>query len=88
MVEHLGVTELVSFLKENGFPILLADAFFDHRITGSLFLALSERDIEQLSPRLGDRMRIRGLLKKLRKVSELKWIAVDSNLQICCLYAG
>ncbi len=67
MVEKLDGREFVSFLEDNGIPSVLAESILEERIDGALFLQLTEQDIAELCPkRIGDRIRIRLLLRKLK----------------------
>lgn len=70
MVEELGGPEFIEFLEENGIPPSVCDDIVENSsLTGRLFMLLTEADLAELCPKLGDKILVRELLNKLRKVS-------------------
>jgi len=45
-------------------------AVYDNRITGALFVSLTENDIKEPSSTIGDRIALRNILDEIHKVSK------------------
>ena len=65
----MGVDELSAHLLEKGFHLELVASFSRNRIDGATFIDLSEDDLKDLAPVIGDRVNIRKLLAKTREVN-------------------
>jgi len=61
--------QLSDYLLSSGIREECAAAFTDNMINGEAFFSLSEEDLKELLPVIGDRILIRKLLKKLSEVS-------------------
>ena len=60
--------ELSDYLLSSGIRQEVAEVFQANMINGNAFLSLSEDDLKELLPVIGNRSLVRKLLKKLRKV--------------------
>ena len=60
--------ELSHYLLSNGMRQEIGEVFQANMINGDAFFSLSEEDLKELLPVIGDRALVRKLLKKLREV--------------------
>ena len=67
-VAKYGCQELLDYLLSSGKRQEVAEAFQANMINGDAFLSLSEDDLKELLPVIGNRSLVRKLLKKLREV--------------------
>lgn len=68
-MEHMGVDEFCDYLlEEKKFHSDVVTSFHRNRITGATFLGLSEDDLRDLVPVIGDRVTVRKLLVEMREV--------------------
>lgn len=67
-INGLNLEDFGDFLLEKGIHEEVASLFISNRITGSAFLRLSEDDIKELTPTIGDRILVKELLKEVSKV--------------------
>ena len=67
-VEVLNCKDFAHFLEAEGLHEDIVSAFVDNRICRQTFLALTEDDLKELLPIIGDRVRIREVLQRERKV--------------------
>jgi len=67
-VEVLDYEGFAHFLETEGLHEDVVSAFFDNRICGQNFLALTEDDLKELVPIIGDRVHVREILQRERKV--------------------
>lgn len=67
-INGLNLEDFGDFLLEKGIHEEVASLFISNRITGSAFLRLSEDDIKELTPRIGNRILVKELLKEVSKV--------------------
>ena len=65
-VLSLNCEELGEFLVSKGIHSSISTAIVDNRIDGELFVALEERDLAEIAPVIGDRMRLRRILSTLK----------------------
>ena len=68
-LQKMGVNEFCNYLlAERGVHSDVVSCFSDNRISGATFLELSEDDLKDLLPVIGDRVNVRGLLAEAREV--------------------
>lgn len=67
-INGLNLEDFGDFLLEKGIHEEVASLFISNRIIGSAFLRLSEDDIKELTPRIGNRILVKELLKEVSKV--------------------
>ena len=64
-VEGLDCTGFSEFLVREGFHDDIVLAFSSNRVYGHTFVQLTEDDLKELLPVIGDRVRIRKLLNEI-----------------------
>ena len=67
-VQTLNCEDFGNFLEAEGFHEDIVSVFIGNRICGNSFLALTEDDLKELVPIIGDRVRVREVLQRERKV--------------------
>jgi len=67
-VSELSVDTLAEFLVSKGIRNLLAAEFRRNLVSGSVFLKLTEEDLKELAPLIGERVQLREILKQCRAV--------------------
>jgi len=65
-IKSLSEVEFGDWLTEKGFHEDLVFSFVSQRISGKAFLLLSEDDVKELVPTIGDRTVVRDLLSKCK----------------------
>lgn len=70
-MEGLSTIELTEFLLENRISEDVADTFTKNEVTGECFLLLTEMEIKELAPRIGDRVKLRQLITKHKQVLQI-----------------
>jgi len=65
-MEKLDAREFADFLLERGVHEDAAAAFLSNRISGENFLSISEDDLKDLLPVIGDRITIRKILQEFK----------------------
>ena len=65
----LNCDEFSEFLEAQGAHEDIVASFSTNRISGEAFLNLSEDDLKELLPVIGDRVYIRGLLRNARETT-------------------
>ena len=68
MIEGMNCEDLANFLETENVHEDVTSAFIKNRICGQAFLNLSNDDLKELIPVIGDRVCVRGVLEKARKV--------------------
>jgi len=68
-VPHLSVNELVEYLEANGLRPQTLDSFRNNIVDGKAFLRLTEDDIKELAPLIGERTLVRELIRQNKEVS-------------------
>lgn len=68
-VEVLNCEDFGNFLEAEGLHEDIVSTFVGNRICGQVFLALTEDDLKELVPVIGDRVRVREVLQRERKVN-------------------
>lgn len=68
-IKDLNVEDFGDFLLQKGVHEDIASLFVNNRITGVLFLKLSEEDLKELIPTIGDRIVVKELLRDASKVT-------------------
>ena len=63
-MENLREEELENFLQENGCSETMINAVRENNLRGSDLLLLTEAEVKELAPKLGDRAKLRELIKK------------------------
>ena len=71
-VEDLNCEDLAHYLEAKGVHEDVVSTFVRNRICGRTFLALSEEDLKELVPIIGNRVHTRELLQRERKVKFLR----------------
>ena len=67
--QDMTCEELGEFLQLNGLHDDIVSTFVAHKVSGEAFLELTEGDLKELIPNIGDRVAIRKLARVLREVS-------------------
>ena len=62
-MENLSSIELGKLLEEHRIAEVV-DAILDNEVTGECFLLLTEQEIKELAPKIGDRVKLRQLISK------------------------
>ena len=75
-VESFTVEEFGSFLSDKNVDEEVIDNFKGNKVSGAVFLMLTERDINELVPSVGLKPQIRAILKGSNKV----WIYLTSHV--------
>ena len=65
--------EFSDYLREKGVHCDLIESIVANRIDSGLFISLSESDLKELAPVIGDRICLRKILEEARKVSVLTY---------------
>ena len=65
-VRDLTCSEFSEYLTREGVHEEVIETFLRNRICGKTFCDLNEEDLKELLPVVGDRVRIRRLLKEVR----------------------
>jgi len=73
--------ELGEFLQLSGLQDDIVSSVMQHKVSGETFLELTEGDLKELIPNIGDRITIRKLLRALREVSN------TMQASYCCVYS-
>lgn len=74
LIEPLDCVEFGEFLLEKGIQEDVVSIFVTNKVNGSVFLKLSEADLKELIPMIGDQVIVREILKEVCKVSELLFL--------------
>lgn len=64
----MGLDEFCDYLLEKGFHSDVMTSFNRNRVSGVTFLALSDDDLKDLVPVIGDRVNVHKLLVEAREV--------------------
>ena len=67
-VKDLNVEDFGDFLLHKGVHEDVVSSFITNKISGILFLKLSEDDLKELTPTIGDRIVVREILRGVSKV--------------------
>lgn len=67
-VSDMNCTEFNEFLVKKGFHEDVVSSFYNNRICGATFSDLTEEDLKELLPVIGDRARVRRLLQEVKEV--------------------
>ena len=68
MIEGMNCEDLANFLETENVHEDVTSEFIKNRICGQAFLNLSNDDLKELIPVIGDRVCVRGVLEKASKV--------------------
>ena len=68
-VPEFTIDELAEFLSERSVREEVIENFRKNKISGGVFLVLTEEDLKELVPLIGERTEIRALLKQRKVVS-------------------
>ena len=79
VMEKLSCIELSDFLLKNGISRSVVDNFTTNEVTGECFILLTEMEIKELAPRIGDRVKLRQLITKNQQVSHFKFFTYFQN---------
>ena len=67
-IERMNCDDLVNFLETENVHEDVVSAFIKNRICGQVFLNLSNDELKELIPVIGDRVCVRGIIEKICKV--------------------
>ena len=67
-LEYLTIDEFAERLVEEGIEDEVVKTFEENRISGAVFLQLQEDDLKELVPVIGDRVKVRQLLREATQV--------------------
>lgn len=67
-IETMNCDDLVNFLEKENVHEDVISAFIKNRICGQVFLNLSNDELKELIPVIGDRVCVRGIIEKICKV--------------------
>ena len=68
LIKELNREDFGDFLLEKGVDQEVASLFVSNRISGSVFLKLTEDELKELIPTIGDRILVKELLKEVSQV--------------------
>jgi len=68
-IKSLSEGDFGDWFLEKGYHEDLVSSFVSQQISGNAFLLLSEDDIKELVPTIGDRILVRDLLNKCKVLS-------------------
>ncbi len=69
-MEGLSCTELVDFMLGNGISESVIDNFVTNEVTGECCIQLTEMEMKELAPKIGDRVKLRQLITKHKEVNK------------------
>ena len=64
IMEKKSYIELGRFLTNKGIQEEVVDALIENEVTGESFLLLTEQEIKEIAPRIGERVKLRQLINK------------------------
>ena len=67
-ITGMDTIEFCSWLEEKIFNGEILQRFSKNKICGCTFLGLTEEDLKELLPVIGERIRVRQLLKEIKQV--------------------
>ena len=67
-MEEMDCEEFGEFLLSKGINSDVISAIISHRVCGELFVSLSDDELKEIAPSIGDRIRLRKVLTEARKV--------------------
>ena len=73
--------EFAAYLSGKGLHDDVVSVVLGNRINGELFLSLTEGDLKELVPAIGDRLCLRKVLEEARKVNALTCLVAISLLR-------
>ncbi len=69
-MEGLSCTELADFMLDNGISESVIDTFVTNEVTGECCIQLTEMEMKELAPKIGDRVKLRQLITKHKEVNK------------------
>ncbi len=69
-MEGLLCTELADFMLDNGISESVIDNFVTNEVTGECCIQLTEMEMKELAPKIGDRVKLRQLITKHKEVNK------------------
>ncbi len=69
-MEGLSCTELANFMLDNGISESVIDNFVTNEVTGECCIQLTEMEMKELAPKIGDRVKLRQLITKHKEVNK------------------
>ncbi len=70
VMEGLSCTELADFMLDNGISESVIDNFVTNKVTGECCIQLTEMEMKELAPKIGDRVKLRQLITKHKEVNK------------------
>lgn len=70
VMDGLDFEAFGEYLLEKGLHEDVVATIISNRICDETFLALTESDLKELAPTIGDRIRLRNILEETRKVKQ------------------
>lgn len=88
VIKDLNVEDFSEFLLEKGVHEEVASLFVSNRISGSIFLKLSEGDLKEIIPTIGDRILVKELLNQVSQVIFYTYLVatVLNTWELNCVY--
>ena len=68
----IGTLKILSYFAEKGLHEDVIPKVVDNRINSVIFFNLTEEDLKELAPAIGDRIGLRRILEQARKVRILQ----------------
>lgn len=74
LIMSMDIIEFCSWLEEKELDGEIVQRFSKNKICGCTYLGLTEEDLKELLPVIGERVHVRQLLKEIKQVNTLnKW---------------
>lgn len=68
-MDKLSSLELCEFLSEKNIADDVVDAIMDNELTGEHLLLLTEMEMKELAPKIGDRVKLRQIVTSYKVIS-------------------
>lgn len=72
LVLEMNCSEFAEFLTDKGFHEEIVSSFSSNRVNGANFFDLTDEDLKEMLPVVGDRAHIRRLMRDLKEVNEIR----------------
>ena len=80
----MDVIEFCTYLEDKNFDEDIVQRFSRNKICGFTFLSLSEDDLKELLPVIGERVRVRQFLKETKQVCSHTRCCSACHLSLTC----
>ncbi len=61
VISSFSVDEMVTYLESKGLPMEVTEAAWENGVDGEVFLELTESNLQEIAPRLADRVKLKKL---------------------------